>query len=327
MEYLEKKFDIDLARISNFMETSLDMCDVYFIEMAGYGDEYFIEEAKTSVVEKIKSGFQKLIKMVTDFVKKVYNAAVVKITQKKVQFKLRKLKKELAQNMSTVKTLKTGKEVSYKEIKGYVKDYEKFIDDYVKFLKDLYRFEFNSVEDLEEKYKEFDKLLDEKYMKMLSCTELMILANGVMEQLDITDKEIDNMNKCIARIIDKNNKSIDELSNMSESIWDKITKKIFKESEDGIPVKLDANKIETRKVKLFQKASQKIAGVTKKVVKVVCNHPVEILILVSNKYAKHYDDKEYRKKKEKFDNTVKEYEAKQNAGRNAVKEKYIKGDD
>lgn len=327
MDYLEKKFEIDLARISNFMETSLDMSTIYFIEMAGYENGYYIEEANTNVIEKIKSGFQKLIKMITDFCKKMYNAAVVKITQKKVQFRLRKLKKELSQSKSTLKTISTGKEVSYKEIKSYVKDYEKFINDYVKLMKDFYRFDFKTAEEVEEKFIEIDRLINEKYSKMLNCTEMLILCSGVMEQLEMTDKEVANLNKCIANIIKTNNTAIDDLSTMSEDIWEKISRKIFKEAEENVTIEIDTNKIETKKVKVFQKAGQEIAGVTKKVVKVVCNHPVEILLLVSNKYANHYNDEEYRKKKEKFDNGVKEFEMKRDEEKNMIKDKYIEGDE
>ena len=297
MDVYEKEFDIDMADISYMIESNVNFA-LYSLEHGNFDDlSYMVESSSAS---KVKEIFQNIIDMIKKLCEKIYQAASTKLTQMEMQNRLNDLKQQLASRRLLGTELASKYQVRYKSTEKYMRDYKNYINDVVKYSKKLFYNNFDDPGKYVDQMNEYLAKLDKKYKDLLDCTEKEILAHDVLTNLEMSEKEIKNLKKNISQMNGDSEKAIRELESLSKdylSVFnglDKLSKKEKKKVENHL-----------RRVQMLEKASQKIASLSKKAVKVIAFHPIEIGLLFSRKFAVIYNDKEYRRVKSGIEKTIK----------------------
>ena len=296
MDIYEKEFDIDLAEISTMIESNANFA-LYSLENGNQSDlSYILESFNAS---KIKEIFQKIIDVIKKIGEKIYQAASTKLTQMEMQNRLADLKEQLAARRLLGTKIASEYNVRYKSTEKYMKDYKNYINDLVKYSKKLFYNDFDEPGKYIDQMNEYLAKLDKKYEDLLECSEKEIMAHDVLSNLEMSEKEIKNLKKNIAQMNGDSERAIRELDNLSRDYLsvltsiDKTSKREKKKAENKI-----------KRIQMLEKAGQKIATVSKKAVKVIAFHPIEIGLLFSRKFAIIYNDKEYERVKSGIEKTI-----------------------
>ena len=308
------QFDTNIGRLETSMRTEIMLESIDMMEALESADSsleytYIVEASAENISKSIKNGFSKLIEMLKAFVKRTKEVIAKKFHDSKLKHQISKMRKIIKKNR-LAGCKHAGGAGKYACSADYVKDY-------VEYAEKLYRMSveaYKSSDTLEEAQKKFDdgkKKLDDDYGKMLGCRPDEIYSLMIMDALNMSEKDLEEVEK-LAEMVDRHaedlihemerlSKKEAEATAVSENVEDMFENVVDRAGEVASNAKDKAKRIS--KSPVLTKAATIIATIAKKVITTIMKHAASIAVLCSHRFAQWFDPDAYDKvKKEYFDN-------------------------
>ena len=290
-EKINKEFTLGIRQFEESVGSALDLgINAMEYEMLNVRDDdivtaYFIEKSSDKITTAIKNGYTALLKAMHTFFVKIKKAVQKKINKAKMKIQLNKVKKIMAEeNSGNSKNL--SNDHLYNNTAEYVDDYVKYTTSYVKIIINTTSHE-DDVDKATEKINDEKKKLDEKYDKLKKCGPQNIFAIKLNDAVQMSEKDIDEMDKLVILVEKVSTDCIQDLERQSEKLSDStgVVEESLKANSDKVADEARKKVSKERLVGLCKSAATNISAFVKKVVNVLIRHSAFITSLCINLFG------------------------------------------